>query len=153
VYNLSFHKKPEQMLQPLLTMYRLLLLLSMTVLAVNVAVITWDVLYSRALVVTLSVLGVIFSVLFGSKVWALRRDLREGVCVERCQVIGSFTGKTEHLFVRTTNGTLQLANHTGRKAATLAKHWVLLTYARHAGVALQVEQIVDSPPKDIPVNR
>ena len=74
----------------------------------------------------------------GLKAMAIRRDLLEGVVTERCRVIQAVRVR---LSVRTSRGTIALVNHTGRDGAELARRWVLLTYAPHAGLALGAEDV------------
>ena len=75
----------------------------------------------------------------GLKAMAVQRDLREGVVIERCRIITAVTVRREVLSVRTSRGTLMLANHTGRRGVELTRRWVVLTYAPHAALALRAE--------------
>lgn len=75
----------------------------------------------------------------GLRALAIQRDLREGVVTEHCRVISIVPGRRETLSVRTPRGTMLLANHTGRRGVRLARHWVMLTYAPHSGLALRAE--------------
>jgi len=75
----------------------------------------------------------------GLKAMAIQRDLREGVVTERCRVVGVMALRREVLSVRTSRGTVLLANNTGRAGRELARRWVRLTYAPNAALALRAE--------------
>lgn len=84
------------------------------------------------------VAGIVLASATGMKAMAVQRDLREGVVTERCRVISAVTVRREVLTVRTSQGTLVLANQTGVPGAELSRRWVMLTYAPHAALALRV---------------
>jgi hypothetical protein len=83
-------------------------------------------------------LGVSLFVLFSLRWRAISQDRREGAIVESCLVTGVIPGKIEHMLVKTSRGSVQLVNYTGKRAGKYVRERVLLTYGMHSRIALKM---------------
>jgi hypothetical protein len=103
----------------------------------GVGLIAWRGFHWLPLLLLLS--GVVLSLHFTLRLRAMKTDYTEGVVTERCYVQSFLVARRELLFVKTAHGTLTLANATAYSGQQLAKHWILLEYARHSQIALRAE--------------
>jgi len=71
----------------------------------------------------------------------LRRDLRQGLILERCYIQRTTTFKREMLLTKTKRGLLGLANWTGIAGKDLERKWVDLTYGQYSSIALEAKVV------------
>lgn len=131
-------KAAEVKLSSLAATHLLLLIASAALVLASLCVYAWAGSDQAIWAFGLLTVGASLSWLFGRRWRTLKRDQREGAVVVTCHLVGVISGKSEHLLVKTEQGTIQLANYSGRSATSFLRRRVTLTYGRHSRYALSI---------------